>query len=63
LDEGEEGGAELFVAGGDAPELLVEEALDQVALSIELFVPAIAPPAVGLVGDVGRMCALIQSAS
>jgi hypothetical protein len=48
---------------------LVEEALDQVALAIELLLPAVAPPlAAGRVGNIGlralrRMCALIQSAS
>ena len=33
---------------------LVEEALDDVALAVELLLPAVAPRAVGLVGNVGN---------
>lgn len=56
LDHGEERGAELVVAGGDATELLelVEEAFNVVALAIDSFGPAealFAPDHVGNVGD------------
>ena len=56
MDEGEEGGAELVVSGGDAPVLLelVEEALDHVALPVELLLPAVAAPGAACrVGNVG----------
>lgn len=54
LDEGEEGGPELVVAGGDAPELLqlVEEALDLVAVAVERLAPAEALLAVRCVGNI-----------
>jgi len=56
LDESHETGAELVVAGGDAPELfeLVEEALDVVALAVECLGPTetlLTPDHVGNVGD------------
>ena len=55
LDEGEKGGAQLFVAGGYASELLelVEEALDVVALAVDGLLPPVLPFAVGAVGNVG----------
>ena len=55
MDESEEGGSQLVVACGNAPELLqlVEEALDVVALTINLLLPAVAPLAVGFVGNIG----------
>src|SRR5687768_12803237 len=51
LDESEEGSTKLVVAGGDAPVLLelVEEALDHVALLVELLLPA-----VSVAGAAGR---------
>ena len=56
LNESQEGGSELVVAGSDATELLelVEEAFNVVALAIDSFGPAealFAPDHVGNVGD------------
>ncbi len=55
MDKGEEGGTELVVTGCDMPELLelVEEALDEVALTIDRLLPAILPLAIGAVRNVG----------
>ena len=55
MDESQEGGSELVIAGGDAPELLqpVEETFDVVALSIDAFLPAEALLPVGFFGNVG----------
>lgn len=54
-DGGEEVGGEFVVSGGDAAEMLefVEEALDKVALPINLAVDDAADPDVALGGDVG----------
>jgi hypothetical protein len=43
LDEGEEVGSELVVAGADASEVLqlVEEAFDAIAFAIQRLLPAI----------------------
>ncbi len=56
MDESSEACAELVVAGCDAAELLefVEEALNEVALTIECLFPAEALPAPAHVGDVGN---------
>ena len=56
MDEGEEGSAELVVAGGDAPVLLelVEEAFDMIALTIDGLLPAELLLPVGAVGNVGE---------
>lgn len=55
MEESEERGAELVVAGGDAPELLqlVEEALDVVALAVDGLLPPEFRFPVGFVGNVG----------
>jgi len=60
LDESQEGGAKLVVAGGDATELfeLVEEAFDVIALAVESLRPTealLAPDHVWDVGD-GASC-------
>jgi hypothetical protein len=60
LQESQEAGAKLAVAGGDATELfkLVEEALDVVALAVESLCPAealVSPDHVGNVGN-GASC-------
>lgn len=65
MDESHEGGAELVVASGDAPELLelVEEAFDMVALAIKCLGPTealLAPDHVGDVGD-GAACLDVNS--
>lgn len=56
MDEGEEVGAELVVAGAYAAEVLqlVEEALNAVPLAIERLLPAVLSDAVGTVGNVGN---------
>lgn len=55
LDEGEEVGSELVVAGSNASEILqlVEEALDAVPLSVERLLPAVLAFTIGAVGNVG----------
>ena len=52
---GEECCAELVVSGGDAPELLqlIEEPLDQITLTVELFAERIQRLSIGFVGYVG----------
>ena len=54
-DGGEEVSGELVVAGGDAAEVFefVEEALDEVALAVELGIDGSLPLAVALGRDVG----------
>jgi len=65
LDESHKGGAELVVAGGDAPELfeLIEEALDIVALAVECLLPTKALFATDHVGNVGDCAAILDVAS
>ena len=55
MDEGEECCAELVVSGGDTPELLqlIEEPLDRITLTAELFAERIQRLSIGFVGDVG----------
>ncbi len=55
MDEGEECCAELVVSGSDAPELLelIEEPLDQITLTVELFAERIQRLSIGFVWDVG----------
>ena len=54
-DGGEEVSGELVISGCDGPEVFesVEEALDEVALSVDLMVDGSADPDVALAGDVG----------
>ena len=58
-DGGEEVSCELVIAGGDAPEVLefVEEALDEVALAVELGIDRAANPYVALGWDMGPSAA------
>lgn len=56
MDHGEEVDGELVVSGGDPEEMLQlgEEALDQIAFSVEPLAEARLPAAVALRRDVGR---------
>ena len=55
MDKGKERRTELIVAGGDTTEVLqlVEEALNQVALPVDEFLPTVSLLAIGFVGNIG----------
>jgi len=55
MHESEERRAERVAAGGDAAEVLqlVEEAFDEIALSVDGFLPAVALLPIGFVGNIG----------
>ena len=62
LDEAEEAGGELVVAGRDAARVLelIEEALDPIAQGVGRLVDRTLDPSVGLRGDDGRDASLLE---